>query len=475
MLGYLASPLRAQKNDSLLCVEKSQRIFTLYNQKKYSDIYKLCSSSFRQQVSADYLNSVLNDLLWENYGAMTAVQPMGFAKGAWNFDVAFQQGDIRMRLMADAKGQLRLFEFTTEATPEPPTETPPTLAGPVSGLPKSDNPLQTALDSVVHAAAKGFIYSSENCGLSIGVLYNGQRYYYNYGEVRRGSAQLPDKNTLYEIGSVTKTFCGLLLAAAVSEKKIALDDDIRMYLPGKYPNLPEGKEAIRIRHLANHTSGLPRVPENLNAVPGYDSLNPYHSYSEELLLGYLKTLHSGTPPGTTCNYSNYGMALLGYIVSRVYQQPFAELVEQKITTPALLKSTAVQLSPAQRIRLAQGYNNKGEETPHWDLNAFVAAGGLHADTDDLLSYLAYNRAEAHPALRLAHQVTFSERQKVGLAWFLSSTKAGNTLVWHNGATFGFSSFCGYVQEKDMAISILANSSTPVDPLAIAVLNYLQSR
>jgi CubicO group peptidase (beta-lactamase class C family) len=149
-------------------------------------------------------------------------------------------------------------------------------------------------------------------------------------------------------------------------------------------------------------------------------------------------------------------------------------VKEKITGPYSLPNTSIQLSAEQQKRLMQGYNDAGDATPYWHLGGFGAAGGLHSSSREMLAYLNYNRLETEPALRLPHSTTFkSERENVAFAWFIKQTKEGNVLYWHNGGTFGFSSFCGFVKEKGISLVVLANSATNVDYIAIAILNYLQ--
>lgn len=459
---------KAQKNDSLGHVKKSRQILELYNQKKFHELHQLGNASFRKDVSEAELTHLLREAFWSELGIMTNVTCLGFEKGTWIFKADFGENALAMYLALDDQEKILGLVFLPWGDG---------VAGEAEQTSRqnkpTDNPQISSLDSVVHATVKGFVHSPENCGISIGVTLNGKHHYYNYGETAKGNHQLPDKNSIYEIGSITKTFCGLLLAIAVNEKKISPEDDIRMYLPGSYPNLPVGKEAIRIKHLANHTSGLPRLPDDLDAAPVYDSLNPYKTYSREMVYASLKKLKPDGTPGTVCNYSNYGMALLGLILSDLYQKPFDVLVQEKICLPNGLKNTAVALNVNQQNRLMVGYNSMGTETPWWDLNGFEAAGGLHSDCENLLRYLDYNRAEKDPATRLAHSITFSGRQNVGMAWFNTLSKTGNHLIWHNGGTYGFSSFCGYIQEKDIAICVLTNSMGSVDHIAIAILNYLQ--
>lgn len=337
----------------------------------------------------------------------------------------------------------------------------------------SDNKKITSLDSAVENAVLDFIQSPQNCGLSIGVLRDSMVYFYNYGETKRDNKILPKQNTLYEIGSVTKTFCGTILAYAVNEGKIKLDDDIRKYLPGKYPNLKTAKQVIEIKHLANHSSGLPRVPDNIETQQEYDPLNPYKNYSKEKLFEYLTKIKLDNEPGQLCEYSNTGMALLGIILEGIYNKSFEDLVKEKICLPNNMNNTAVNLSQYQLPLLCDGYDNNGNPMPHWNLGAFVAAGGVRSCTNDMINYLRYNMAEKDVALKLAHMSTIDKGSNVALAWHIIKTKYNNELVWHNGGTYGFSSFCGFIKEKKAAVIVLSNTATNIDFIGLSVLKLLQ--
>src|SRR5437879_2959591 len=113
------------------------------------------------------------------------------------------------------------------------------------------------VDSIVRHAANNFIASGARVGFSIGVIKNDSTYRYNFGVVRKDKKTTPTDQSIYEIGSVTKTFTSLLLAEAVIERKVKLSDDIRKYLKGNYPNLQYNGKPIQLLHLVNLTSGLP--------------------------------------------------------------------------------------------------------------------------------------------------------------------------------------------------------------------------
>ncbi|MES2679735.1 MAG: serine hydrolase domain-containing protein [Bacteroidota bacterium] len=336
----------------------------------------------------------------------------------------------------------------------------------------SDNPKFTSLDSVVERVVTRFIQSPENCGISIGVSKNGSNFFYNYGETKRGSRQIPTPNSIYETGAVSKTFCAIILAQAVIEKKIDPEEDIRKYLPGKYANLRYGRSFIKIKHLANHTSGLAAIPDDLKLKPGFDSLNPYKHYTREMLLEYLKQIKPAAEPGTVCNYSSMGMALLGIILENVYQQPFEKLVKDKVAVPNHMSSTGINLTADQLLNFTEGHNGFGIATPHWEFDAFAPAGALKSSSSDLLKFLDYNLSGKDVATRLSHEISYSGRENVAMAWYVKKNENGN-LFWHDGATYGYGCFVGFIKEKNCSVVILANSSTSVDFIALALLKYLR--
>lgn len=337
----------------------------------------------------------------------------------------------------------------------------------------SDNPKQSKLDLFVDSLTRSYMQSPQNYGLSIGILNNQESHYYNYGETKRSSKIIPSQHSIYEIGSITKTFCGILLAYAVCENKIKLNDDIRLYLKGDYPNLVYNQKPIRIVQLANHTSGLALALEDLKFQPNFDSLNPYKNYSKTMMLKHLGTIKLEQEPGQNFQYSNLGTSLLSLILETIYNKTFEELVQEKITQPLQLKSTGINLNAEQQLQITGHYNSDGLEMPAANFNNFASTAGLLSSTNDMISFLKYNLMEEDTLTKLSHQITFNSRESVGLFWFIKKTKQGNTLFWQNGNTFGASSFCGFINENKCAVIVLSNSATVTDYIGIKLLNFLQ--
>jgi CubicO group peptidase (beta-lactamase class C family) len=167
------------------------------------------------------------------------------------------------------------------------------------------------------------------------------------------------------------------------------------------------------------------------------------------------------------------MGLLGIILEQVYNKSFDDLVKEKICQPLNLIGTGISLNESQQQNFATAYNSMGKETPHWELKDIAAAGALRSTPKDMLTFLKENITEKDNAFKLSHTPTFTLGNTMGMAWHIMKTKQGNNLIWHNGATFGSTAFCGFIKEKNCAVVVLSNSGSAVDPIALGLLRYLQ--
>lgn len=443
--------------------DMADRFHKLYNEKKYSEIHALLSMEFKKDLPEKEFITFIDKNIFAFYKSLEKLNYLESKEKYSQFKCQFKNGELLLNLNVNGNNEIDLLQLI-----QYPNE---------SGVKRqhylSDNPKMTALDSMVQKAIAEYMQSPENCGLSIGIYSKGKEYFYNYGETARSKGKLPTSKSIYEIGSISKVFCGILLATAIKENKVKASDDIRKYLPeGKYNNLEMHETPIQLIHLANHTSGLPRLPEDIAAQPDFDPLNPYKNYTKEMVFKFLENVKLFSAPGEKAEYSNIGMALLGIILEGVYNKTFEELVQEKICKPLDMTNTAIKLNAVQQTLFTTGYNSEGIETPHWELPDLNAAGGLRSNAKDMLQFMKANLEQKNETLKLAQQPQL-KTDNIAMAWHILKTKSGNTLVWHNGATFGAAAFCGFIKEKDCAVIILSNSGTTVDPIALNILRFLQ--
>ena len=322
----------------------------------------------------------------------------------------------------------------------------------------SDNPLHTRLDSLVDNSVQQYLQDKRAVGVSIGIVIKDKTYFYNYGETKAGNNQLPGNNTLYEIGSTTKAFTGILLGQAVLDKKIGLDDDIRKYLQGAYPNLAYKGVPIRVKDLTNHTSRITRIFPNMWERPEYDSLNPLHDYTRQLLYEGLHNMKMDTFPGKISSYSNMAVALLGTLLEDAYGQSYFSLVSKNILDPLSMKNTRIDITALPADAIAWPHNENREVVPLWDLPYLPAMGALRSTTRDLVAFIQANNTDASPAIALSHQLTYGTNQEgMGMNWFLHTTPEGYRVLEHSGGTGGSRSSLECFPGLHSGFVILTNS------------------
>ncbi len=334
------------------------------------------------------------------------------------------------------------------------------------------NPIQAASSSKIPDDIKQSVRRRVNngytTGIIVGVVTPQGREYYGYGKTSLPDGAQPDENTVFEIGSATKVFTGLLLARMVEQGQVALNDPIEKYLPKGTRTPTRGGKSIKLIDLATHTSGLPRMPDNFKPA---DPKNPYKDYSVPQMLEFLSRVQLPRDIGATYEYSNYGMGLLGYLLAQKAGLTYEQLVRRQITDPLHMPNTAIALSPQMKSRLAVPYQGK-TKLSNWDLPTLAGAGALRSTANDLLTFLTANlgaqksKDPLQNAMNLACRPRCSagsDAMKIGLAWHIL-TFPGRQVIWHNGGTGGYHSFIGFDKAAQTGIVVLTNSPQDIDDL-----------
>jgi D-alanyl-D-alanine-carboxypeptidase/D-alanyl-D-alanine-endopeptidase len=341
------------------------------------------------------------------------------------------------------------------------------------------------VDTIVKHAALSFMVGGPRVGLSVGVIKNGGIYRYHFGQSDANQNTAPTNQTIYEIGSLTKTFTGRLLAQAVIEKRVNLTDDIRLYLKGDYPNLEYHNKPITLKSLANWTSCLPdNLPEKaeLKVVPPDSQLfevRRFHdSYTRQQFLTDLHTVKLTAEPGTRAAHSNTAAQLLGFILEDIYGISYDELLRRYITSPLKMSNTFVTVPASKRALLSKGYNVKGMIMPEIPRDA-GSAGVLKSTLADMISYLGDQLGETNKAVKLTHQPTWgsTETMAIGLNWFIKTNFDGQREISGSGGTFGYSCYMVGYPAKGFGIVILTNQNdnqaeTAINGLAKTVYNEI---
>ncbi len=321
--------------------------------------------------------------------------------------------------------------------------------------------LQHALDAEFAPVVKdGLLRESTGCGVVIGVIDHGERRVFAYGAARADS--------IFEIGSVTKTFTGLALAQLVVQRKVRLDEPLRPILFPDIAAKPDETE-ITLLDLVTHRSGLPSIPDNLEPK---DPGNPFSDYDRVALHDFLMRHGTAKPADATYLYSSMGIGLLGYALAQRAGVPYPQLVKTEITGPILMNDTVFALTPDQERRVIQGHAATMDpvDAGFREGGIFAGAIGAKSTAEDLLDWLDANlhperyatrAAPGSPAATLPaafaidHQLrgTVKPNTEVAFSW-LYDVASGR--FEHGGTTPGYTAHVEFAPAQDRGIVVLYN-------------------
>jgi D-alanyl-D-alanine-carboxypeptidase/D-alanyl-D-alanine-endopeptidase len=308
---------------------------------------------------------------------------------------------------------------------------------------------------------------------SVAVVNEKGAKFYNVGKTsKQANALIANENTVYELGSVTKVFVGILLAEAVKRGEVKLDDPISKHLPKDVVTPKFNGKEITLLDLTTHHSSLPRLPENFAPA---DNTNPYADYTVKHMYEFLGQVKLSKEIGSEYAYSNFGVGLLGHILSLEAALPFEILVKTRILDPLGMKNTTIVLSPKMKVHLAIGHDADGKPTSNWDLAALAGAGALRSTAGDMAKFISANLgilktpisdslAEAQKMRRTGERPT----QKIGLGW-LADPLLNRQLIFHGGGTGGYVTLVALDKERKTGAFIATNSPSKSDDIGVHIL------
>lgn len=336
-----------------------------------------------------------------------------------------------------------------------------------------ENNLDGIIPEIIKKNGEKFVKSKNISSVSIGIYKDGRVYTEHFGEIVKGKNNPPNENTIYEVGSISKTITSYLVAKAVLDKKIKLEDDIRVYLDGNYPNLEYKGAPITIKHLITHTSGLPTfLPSNMNGL--YEKLtkevpNEFlaleKSYDKEKFLHDLTTVSITTEPGVNYLYSNAGAELIGCVLEKVYHKSIDELLKENFSDRYNMSTTAIKLDSLQAKNLVRGYWMDSETLAPNNLNPlWGTAGGIKMTITDMMGYIKLQLDDNNPIVSESHKALYEIRSplQIGYYWRIWKDKYG-TSYNHHGGTSGTQNWLFIYPKYNLGISIITNQSGSKTP------------
>ena len=312
-----------------------------------------------------------------------------------------------------------------------------------------------------------------------------------HGAMSVNKAEPIAPDTLFEVGSITKTFTALLLADMVIKNEVKLDDPVEKWLPQGLRGLKLRDHAdspIQLVDLATHRSGLARIPDNM---PNGTRADPYVDYREQQLLVYLKDRETlvETDGGKISKatkkrdeayaYSNLGYGLLGYVLARAADTSYAELLQKRVLTPLGLTSTYLDIPRGETARFSNGHYLDRDATlklhKHWRFDVLAPAGALIMSARDMGRYAQAASDAIDTPLRAAFALAqkrygdgMAPMNPQGLGWILAPMN-GRTVFNHDGMTGGFTSSLWIDPKRTAGVAVLGNANVPVLDIALHLL------
>lgn len=340
-------------------------------------------------------------------------------------------------------------------------------------------------DSSVRMLLRQLVSSHGIKGVVVGLLDEpGTRRVIAHGDPGPGALPL-DGDSVFEIGSMTKVFTGILLADMVRRGEVELDERVADLLPSDVRVPARNGKPITLLDLTTHFSGLPLMPRNL-AFENHE--NPFADYTVSQLYESVSSHELQRDPGEAFEYSNHGVALLSHALSLRAGKTYAALVRDRILWPLRMTHTAVTFTPWMRDHLVRGHTRAGNPVANWDLSTLPGMGGLRSTTNDMLTFAAANLSseatdltlamrDSHRGLRqIGEGVTYPgipiafKQGRVGFNWFISRP-GERRIAWTVGLTGGYSSFLGLDLDARRAVLVLTNTGlNNVDYLGFHLLD-----
>ncbi len=330
-------------------------------------------------------------------------------------------------------------------------------------------------------------------GVAVVILENEKAYPYFFGFANVGTQQPITKKTIFEIGSLTELYTGLLLATQLYTDQVKLTDTIATVMPDFVAPKPTSPfSTITLMQLATQTSGLPAaIPEDVS--------------SKAALASYFSTWNPTLPIGSQWQNSGVNFGLLGFALEAMTNQTYNSLLRSSILAPLRMKDIGIYVDPGSRDDYAQGYDAQGQAVPInnqeklfpaaidakmsvGDMGKFIAlALGLPEIPVPLIKAMriaqtAYASNSSDEQLGLGWEIYPVTRENIGHLLYAMNEPGGEPLSaqpleksaqkWDSkallekiGVTAGFSAYIGLVPQYKTGVMIFANRALPADEIA----------
>lgn len=431
------SSLHAQSDIEKEVIAQFQQDFNAQN---YAAIFEKFSPEAKKAIPLNMFEKVSKDLQ-QQLGTIQSLEYLeSKGKETAIYKANFEKDRLKLSMSLNNNQQISGLLFTPYI--ESTTANNKTVNA-IQGYPK-------AIAEKIYQATRTF---PEQTQVAIAVLDQDQIHYYGVQKHKEKIQAQANQDKVFAIGSLTKVMTSTILAELVTQNKIKLDDKINPYYAFPFKDNIQ----IHFQDLANHTSGLPRLPSNLEVD---DDTDPYKEYDAAKLEEYLKNsleLEHANNSGKVPHYSNLAVALLGQSLSQSQNKDFAELLNEYVFKKYGMKNSYT--SPDQAAKqLVPAFDAQGKEITTWTFDTFLPAGGVLSTASDLTRFAQAQFDAKNAAIQLTQQATTEKAgsYQLGLGWFIREQDNGTKIIWHGGNTAGHSAILMIDLNKKKAVTILAN-------------------
>ncbi len=285
------------------------------------------------------------------------------------------------------------------------------------------------------------------------------------------------ENAVFEIGSVGKIFTALMVLILKNQGQLSLEMTLQELLPNVL--ISEVAKKIKLSQLLLHTSGLPRLPENLTDHMESET-NPYINYNETHLLEYLQYADVPLKAGKFL-YSNLGYGIIGYILEKQTGKSYAMLLDEMICQPLKLLNTSVPIRGKKIDNMATGHDPFNKPTPHWEFDVLQGAGSIVSTPTDMsifIKEILFGKSPLQPALKES-LIVQNSKMTFG-AWhrptFLMKYIGGIcSYLWHNGMTGGFSTYIAVSIKRKRGMVLFYNRAAKQSVAALIIIPAMKNK
>lgn len=414
-----------------------------YNNDDYKVIFSMFADVMKEALPIDKTTEFLKGLK-SQAGNITNRDFVKYENGTFaSYKTTFERAVFVLNISIDDKSEINgLFikPFVEDSNSE----------NVINDLSIKDGLISKEQSELIFKNAKSF---PNNTQISIAIVKDGEVSYFGINIENDSISTIDNQESVFEIGSISKVFTSTILANFVIDGKIKLNEDINDYLKTPFNNGTK----ISFINLANHTSGLPRLPTNLDLTK-VNPENPYKEYKEKELKEYLAKYLELSNKGEY-QYSNLGAGLLGYTLSKIGNETYESLLQNKIFSKYDMQNSTADINKIKG-NLVRGLNNEGKEVSNWEFSVLAGAGGILSTTEDLSKFVIAQFNTSNKVLELTKQKTFeiNDKMDIGIGWHLLKSQSKNIWYWHNGGTGGYSSSMVFDKKTKNGVIILSNVS-----------------